>query len=333
MKFTLRKKIITLVLTLLVFVALSAAIFSSIEIQRYYKSRIVGQMYSKLDEVELLLRRMPIDLSQPDDYEFLRTYALSSHHRLTLIDSAGVVLFDSSLPRDSLFRLDNHLNRPEIQQARAKNTAMVERVSATIQQSMYYTAKLFESPPRNLPIRYLRLALTSTEVNAVLAAFRRKILAGSGVALLLIAVISYSIAGRLTLPIHHLSEAAAQIKQGNYDVRFDKLHEDELGELSTLLNQMLDKLQEDLVHMKKLEQMRTQFLGNVSHELRTPIFTVQGYLETMMNNPAISAERQQEFISKAFNQARSAFTWFIRAMRRYAFWAIAIVSIMSCKIW
>lgn len=303
MKFTLRKKIITLVLTLLVFVALSAAIFSSIEIQRYYKSRIAGQMYSKLDEVELLLRRVPIDLSFPDDYQFLRDYAVSSHHRLTLIDSAGVVLFDSSLPSDSLFRLDNHFYRPEVQQARVRSTAMVERVSSSVHQSMYYTAKLFESPPRNLPIRYIRLALPSTEVNTVLTAFRWKILAGSGVALLLIAVISYGIAGKLTLPIHHLSQAAAQIKQGNYDARFDKLHDDELGELSTLLNQMLDKLQKDLVHMKKLEEMRSQFLGNVSHELRTPIFTVQGYLETMMNNPTISAEKQQEFVRKAYNQA------------------------------
>lgn len=303
MKFSLRKKIITLVLSLLVIVTLVAGILSSFEVEKYYKARIVEQMHVQLAEVEYLLKHQRFDLTTPPDYLFLRGYAETSRRRLSLIDSSGRVLFDSSLPADSLFRLENHLDRPEIQTAKLGSSGDNERLSTTLRQSMYYAAKRFKSEKMNAQIRYIRLALPSVEINAVLTALRWKILSGSGFALILIAVASYVIAGRMTFPIHRLSLVAAQIKQGNYGARFDKSHKDELGELATLLNQMLDRLQEDLVHMKKLERMRSQFLGNVSHELRTPIFTVQGYLETLMDTPFPDPKKQQEFINKAYNQA------------------------------
>ena len=40
---------------------------------------------------------------------------------------------------------------------------------------------------------------------------------------------------------------------------------------------MFLKTQNDIANLKKLEQVRTEFLGNVSHELRTPIFAIQGF--------------------------------------------------------
>ena len=34
---------------------------------------------------------------------------------------------------------------------------------------------------------------------------------------------------------------------------------------------------------KVREEYRKEFLGNVSHELKTPLFTVQGYIETLLD--------------------------------------------------
>lgn len=40
----------------------------------------------------------------------------------------------------------------------------------------------------------------------------------------------------------------------------------------------------DVTEVKKLEQMRTDFIANMSHELRTPLTVLQGYLETLADN-------------------------------------------------
>ncbi len=40
---------------------------------------------------------------------------------------------------------------------------------------------------------------------------------------------------------------------------------------------------EEIDHLKELEDYRKEFLGNISHELKTPIFTVQGYIHTLLD--------------------------------------------------
>ena len=37
----------------------------------------------------------------------------------------------------------------------------------------------------------------------------------------------------------------------------------------------------DITELKKLEQMRKDFVANVSHELKTPITSIKGFSETL----------------------------------------------------
>ncbi|MCP5061174.1 MAG: hypothetical protein GY936_01755 [Ignavibacteriae bacterium] len=52
--------------------------------------------------------------------------------------------------------------------------------------------------------------------------------------------------------------------------------------------------------MEKLAEARSDFLGYVSHELRTPIFTIQGYLETLLNGALSDEKVNKVFLEKAF---------------------------------
>jgi two-component system, OmpR family, phosphate regulon sensor histidine kinase PhoR len=76
---------------------------------------------------------------------------------------------------------------------------------------------------------------------------------------------------------------------------------DEMQKLSDAINSMLDSFRADIAQMKKLEKVRSEFLGNVSHELRTPIFSTQGLLETLLNGAVNDKKVNKEFLRKALN--------------------------------
>jgi len=46
----------------------------------------------------------------------------------------------------------------------------------------------------------------------------------------------------------------------------------------------------DISELKKMDQIRRDFVANVSHELRTPLSILRGYIETLLDNPKTSPE-------------------------------------------
>jgi len=53
----------------------------------------------------------------------------------------------------------------------------------------------------------------------------------------------------------------------------------------------------DVTHLKKLENLRTDFAANVSHELRTPITNIKGYVETLLDDGLDNPEQANKFLA------------------------------------
>jgi two-component system phosphate regulon sensor histidine kinase PhoR len=308
MKFSLRQRLIATHLFLLVVVTIAAGLIITYELQRYYKSRLFEQLKTQLDGIEYFLGTASFSFDQERlNYEQLAGFARASQLRLTLIDSAGAVLFESNVPQDSLRFVENHLWRPEVQMALREGIGRNERLSATVHQRLFYAAKRIKLRIDHVGflarVRIIRLAIPLAEVERTLKEMRWSIFAGGGLALLIIGSVSFIVSSRLTTPIRELARVAELVKRGDIDAHFKHFADDELGELADLLNEMLAKLRDDWEKIQKLEKMRSQFLGNVSHELRTPIFAVQGYLETLMDSKVENSQLQKDFVEKAFRQA------------------------------
>ncbi len=60
----------------------------------------------------------------------------------------------------------------------------------------------------------------------------------------------------------------------------------------------------DVTRVKKLEQMRQDFVANASHELRTPLTVLQGYLESFADFPESVPERMRRALRQMLNQTR-----------------------------
>lgn len=91
-----------------------------------------------------------------------------------------------------------------------------------------------------------------------------------------------------------------------------KLGSEEKRQMSTLdmRSDIIAKVQDEVDHWatnqeKELEKLkswseyRRRFIGNVSHELKTPIFTVQGYIHTLLDGALYDDQVNQNFLTKA----------------------------------
>ncbi|MBL0341708.1 MAG: sensor histidine kinase [Bacteroidetes bacterium] len=72
-----------------------------------------------------------------------------------------------------------------------------------------------------------------------------------------------------------------------------------LIEINRILIEWERNNKEEIVHLKELEVFRKEFLGNVSHELKTPIFTIQGYIHTLLDGGIEDQEINVLYLQKA----------------------------------
>src|SRR5574341_421008 len=268
MKFSLRRRLILTHLFLLLVVTVAAGLIITYELQRYYKSRLLEQLQTQLNGIEYFLETAGFSYDQDRlNYEQLAGFAHASRLRITLIDSAGIVVFESNLPQDSLRFIENHLLRPEVQMALQAGAGSAERLSATVHQRLFYAAKKVRLRGERVGmldrVRFIRLAIPLVTVELALQEIRWNIFASGGVALLLIGLVSYWASSKLTAPIQELARVAESVKKGDLEAHFKHYSDDEIGELADLLNEMLAKLREDLKKMQKLETISSKFLGNV----------------------------------------------------------------------
>lgn len=59
----------------------------------------------------------------------------------------------------------------------------------------------------------------------------------------------------------------------------------------------------DVTRLKKLEQVRMDFVANVTHEIRTPLTAIIGYLETIQNGAINNIDETKKFIDIILRQA------------------------------
>lgn len=60
---------------------------------------------------------------------------------------------------------------------------------------------------------------------------------------------------------------------------------------------------QELQKMQQLENYRRDYIGNVAHELKTPLFSIQGYIESIIDDPEIDQTTLRSFLKKANKNA------------------------------
>ncbi|NNF35599.1 MAG: sensor histidine kinase [Saprospiraceae bacterium] len=83
----------------------------------------------------------------------------------------------------------------------------------------------------------------------------------------------------------------------------DKLDNTSIAEVNKEVLEWGKIKQEEIESLKSLEEYRSNFVGNISHELKTPIFSIQGYLHTLLDGGLNDDTINLKYIKRATKNA------------------------------
>ena len=59
----------------------------------------------------------------------------------------------------------------------------------------------------------------------------------------------------------------------------------------------------DITQEEEQARLKKQLTQNIAHELKTPVSSIQGYLETIVNNPGLTREKMNTFLERSYAQS------------------------------
>lgn len=74
-------------------------------------------------------------------------------------------------------------------------------------------------------------------------------------------------------------------------------------DMKEALRALFETRKEELLQLQRLENYRRDYIGNVAHELKTPIFSIQGYIDSVLDEPDMDEEMREKFLKRANKNA------------------------------
>ena len=264
----------------------------------------------KADELDgrlqLINRYIITELDEGNPPATLNLKAVSPYDdlRISVIDTAGMVVFDNSL--DSLPG-GSHLVRYEIRGAINRGHACsVRRHSASTGSTYFYSATL---APDGTIVR------TAVPYSVSLYSMLRAdygFLWVMGAVALIFCIIGFFATRRLGQHLSRLNDFAARAERGERIIDIAPFPHDELGDISNNIVRLYARLQQALTsrdrehraalhEQKEKERIKKQLTNNINHELKTPVAAIAVCLETMLEHENMAPDKRHEFLERCYS--------------------------------
>ncbi|HEY8831013.1 MAG TPA: ATP-binding protein [Gemmatimonadaceae bacterium] len=157
-------------------------------------------------------------------------------HRVTFIDSAGLVVGDSEFDGPALKRLENHSNRPEVIAARSVGVGSVRRMSPSTGEEQVYVAV-------KAPGGFARVSVTTRVVEDIFGRARNGVMAAGLISFLLAAMLALLFSRSVSRPIVELRDVARSIAAGERRRHPALSAPGEVGDLADAIYRLAEQLE------------------------------------------------------------------------------------------
>ena len=90
----------------------------------------------------------------------------------------------------------------------------------------------------------------------------------------------------ILVPLGDIIDKSQKIANGSYGIQIQTKYDDEIGDLSKIINEMSLKISEN-------EKMQREFISSLSHELRTPLTAITGWSETLLSSDKLDNDTRR----------------------------------------
>ncbi|MDB4913887.1 MAG: phoR [Gemmatimonadetes bacterium] len=181
-------------------------------------------------------------------------------HRVTIIDSTGVVIGDSEFDEAGRQRLENHSTRPEVIEARRDGLGTSRRHSVSAGDDEVYVAIRHR-------LGFVRVSLATRSLDEIVTRAQRDVLMSGLIALVGALGLTVLFARSISQPVVELRDVARAIAAGDLQRRPSLSAPGEVGDLATALSRMAEQLGLRLEALRADEQLMTAVLESLDEGL------------------------------------------------------------------
>ena len=237
MQTTFRTKVFVSAMTAAAVSLLVAALLLSMQVRSRQRAAIADRLTREARVVADLLSSSDGRDGAEFDADADRIGQFSAS-RVTFITEDGRVVGDSTQTPAQLQTLENHAARPEVVDARSTGLGMSQRHSDTTGVDTLYVAARSSHPV----VRYVRLALPLTEIDAQLDAIRNLALVALGIAVPVALIIAWGMSAPLGRRVREIAAIANRYAAGSLPRASLDYGPDELGTVARVLDASIQEL-------------------------------------------------------------------------------------------
>jgi len=240
--------------------------------------------------------------------ESCSSLAALSKGRLTVIDPAGKVLFDSE---EDPAKMGDHSKRPEFVEAFKSGEGHSMRYSATLNKNMLYVAVPLRGKDGQA-LGAIRMALAVDKVDSEMKGLYLRLALGGLAIAIAAGLISLLISKGISKPMEEMRRSAGRIADGDFDHRIPAPETEELFELSASLNRMAEQLKSRLREITQERNEREAILASMAegvvaidsdakvisvNKAAVSLFKLSGNLDGRIFHEVVRNSSLQDFVS------------------------------------